>query len=61
MMFLLILFSTTVISYRVDDSDITLKEDFELEKHLKLINKPPIKSIHVNYSHILNFCFLSSI
>ncbi|KAI5445825.1 hypothetical protein KIW84_013892 [Lathyrus oleraceus] len=54
MMFLLILFSTTVISHRVDDSDITLKEDFELEKHLKLINKPPIKSIHTEFGYIVD-------
>ncbi|CAK8531945.1 unnamed protein product [Lathyrus sativus] len=54
MMFLLILFSTIVTSHGYDDNDITLKEDFELEKQLKLINKSPIKSIHTEFGYIID-------
>ncbi|XP_020209536.1 uncharacterized protein LOC109794503, partial [Cajanus cajan] len=32
----------------------TLKEDIELEKQLKLINKPPIKSIHTEFGYIVD-------
>ncbi|XP_058726346.1 protein neprosin-like, partial [Vicia villosa] len=49
-----VLFSTTLTSHSVDGCDITLKEDFELERHLKLINKPPIKSIETEFGYIVD-------
>ncbi|KAL5098237.1 hypothetical protein RYX36_002564 [Vicia faba] len=52
--FLVMLFSTTVTSHSVDGNDITLKEEFELERHLKLINKPPIKSIETEFGYIVD-------
>lgn len=60
MMFLLILFSTTITSHRVDGSDIIMKEDFELDRHLKLINKPPIKSIQV-FTYLIHVFILDII
>ncbi|KAL5098234.1 hypothetical protein RYX36_002561 [Vicia faba] len=52
--FLVMLFSTTVTSHSVDGNDITLKEEFELERHLKLINKPPIRSIETEFGYIVD-------
>ncbi|CAI8589841.1 unnamed protein product [Vicia faba] len=54
MIFLVMLVSTTLSSHRVDGSDITLKEHFEFERHLKLINKPPIKSIQTEFGYIVD-------
>lgn len=39
---------------------LSKNEDLDLEQHLEVINKPPIKTIHVlscscSYSHLFNF------
>ncbi|KAK2453589.1 hypothetical protein QL285_001255 [Trifolium repens] len=52
--FLLVLCLLTITSHRVDGSHSTLKEDLELERQLKLINKPPIKSIHTKFGYIVD-------
>jgi hypothetical protein len=51
---LLVLCLVTIASHGVDGSHSTFKEDLELERQLKLINKPPIKSIHVLLSTYIN-------
>ncbi|KAK2399680.1 hypothetical protein QL285_049469 [Trifolium repens] len=51
--FLLILCLLTITSHRVG-SHSTLKEDLELERQLKLINKLPIKSIHTKFGYIVD-------
>jgi len=52
--FLLVLCLVIGTSHRVDGRHNTMKEDLELERQLKLINKPPIKSTHVLYSHVFD-------
>ncbi|KAK2399697.1 hypothetical protein QL285_049483 [Trifolium repens] len=52
--FLLVLCLLTITSHRVDGSHSTLKEDLELERQLKLINKLPIKSIHTKFGYIVD-------
>jgi len=42
---------TGSMDHTVDGMHIKLKEDLELEKQLNVINKSPIKSIHV-FTHI---------
>jgi len=46
LLFVLYLWSSHV-SYKVDGDSYIVKEDLEFEKQFELINKPPIKSIHV--------------
>jgi len=36
----------------------TLQEDLELERQLQLINKSPVKSVHVFYILIFYYCIL---
>jgi len=40
-------------SHRVHGIQHTLEEDLELERQLQLINKSPLKSIHVLYIFII--------
>ncbi|KAK2453582.1 hypothetical protein QL285_001250 [Trifolium repens] len=51
---LLVLCLVTIASHGVDGSHSTFKEDLELERQLKLINKPPIKSIHTKFGYIVD-------
>ena len=46
LLFVLYLLNTHA-TYKVDENPSILKGDLELERKLELINKPPIKSIHV--------------
>ncbi|XP_057432835.1 uncharacterized protein LOC130725637 [Lotus japonicus] len=41
-------------SQRVDGMQNTLQEDLELERQLKLINKPPVKSIQTKFGYIVD-------
>lgn len=50
-LFLLVLCLVTNTSHRVDGIQTTPKEELELEKQLKLINKDPITSIHVFFTY----------
>jgi len=44
----------SISSHRIDSMQSKVKEDLNLEKELKLINKTPVKSIHV--FHTLLIC-----
>jgi hypothetical protein len=46
LLFVLYLVTSTTV-YTVNGLQHTLKDDLELERQLSLINKSPIKSIHV--------------
>ncbi|XP_057434713.1 uncharacterized protein LOC130727565 [Lotus japonicus] len=41
-------------SQRVEGMQITLQEDLELERQLKLLNKPPVKSIQTKFGYIVD-------
>jgi len=44
----------SISSHRIDSMQSKVKEDLNLERELKLINKAPVKSIHV--FHALLIC-----
>ncbi|CAJ2664050.1 unnamed protein product [Trifolium pratense] len=52
--FLLVLCLVTITSHRVDGSQSTVKENLELERQLKLINKLPIKSIQTKFEYMVD-------
>ncbi|CAJ1970949.1 unnamed protein product [Sphenostylis stenocarpa] len=45
---------TIGVNSAVHGIQITLEEDLELERQLKIINKPPIKVIHTEYGYIVD-------
>jgi len=44
----------SITSHQIDSMRSKVKEDFNIERELKLINKAPMKSIHV--FHALHIC-----
>ncbi|XP_017432632.1 uncharacterized protein LOC108339914 [Vigna angularis] len=52
--FLVVCLVISGVSIPVHGSQDTLKEDLELERQLKLINKPPAKTIHTKNGDILD-------
>ncbi|XP_027368488.1 uncharacterized protein LOC113874464 [Abrus precatorius] len=53
-LFFIFILVTCSVSYRVDSNQSIQKEDLELENHLKLINKPPLKSINTKFGDIID-------
>lgn len=53
-LFFLIYLVAGITGHRIDSMRSKVKEDLDIERELKLINKAPIKSIHV--FHTLLIC-----
>jgi hypothetical protein len=52
MLFFVLYLVTSTTVYTVDSLQRISKDDLELERQLSLINKSPVKSIHVFSTHI---------
>ncbi|XP_017435773.1 uncharacterized protein LOC108342500 [Vigna angularis] len=53
-LFFVLHFLSTHICHKVEGTQTILKEDLELERQLRLINKPPSKSIHTEFGDIID-------
>jgi hypothetical protein len=57
-LFIFMYLIASITGNRIDSMQSSMKEDLDIERELKLINKTPVKSIHVFHTHLI-FLYVS--
>ncbi|WJX63971.1 hypothetical protein P8452_48800 [Trifolium repens] len=53
-LFIFMYLIASITGHRIDSMQSSMKEDLDIERELKLINKTPVKSIHTKYGYIVD-------
>jgi hypothetical protein len=52
-LFIFMYLIASITGHRIDSMQSSMKEDLDIERELKLINKTPVKSIQVFHTHLI--------